>query len=207
MAKEQVKEIQGFFPDLKLVHIPIKTKGDKDKLTPISDVRDGNFFTAEIEEALIKGEIDFAVHSAKDIEEDMPGELKIAALTKSISPHECLVASGNLTLKKLPPGASVGVSGKKRKAALKKYRSDLVVKDIRGDIEERLRQLDQGKFDAIVVAHAALIRLRLKNRIAEIISPEIIAPHPLQGSLALQVRSDNQRLIDLFNTVDTRRNE
>ena len=207
LAKEQVKEIQGFFPDLKFVHIPIKTKGDKDKLTPISDIGDGNFFTAEIEEALIKGEIDFAVHSAKDIEENMPGVLKIAALTKSISPYECLVAAGNLTLKKLPPGASVGVSSNKRKAALKKYRSDLVVKDIRGNIEERLSQLDQGKFDAIVVAHAALIRLKLKNRIAEIISPEIIAPHPLQGSLALQVRSDNQRLIDLFSTVDTRRNE
>lgn len=202
LAKEQVKEIKNFFPDLEFVHIPIETKGDKDKLTSISETEESNFFTAEIEEALIKGEIDLAVHSAKDIEENMPGELKIAALTKSISPYECLVASGSLTLAKLPKGASIGVSSKKRKTAIKKYRGDLTVKDIRGNIEERLRQLDQGKFDALVVAHAALIRLGLEDRIAEIISPEIIRAHPLQGSLALQVRSDNQRLLDLFSAVD-----
>lgn len=202
LAKAQVREVQNFFPGMNFLHIPIETKGDKDKLTSISETGESGFFTAEIEKALINNEIDFAVHSAKDLEDRVPDGLRIAALTRSISPYECLVSSSGLTLEKLADGAIVGTSSKKRKDALKKFRVSLVAKDIRGDIEDRLRQLDEGSFDAIIVAHAALIRLGLLNRITEIISEKVIPAHPLQGSLALQVREDDEYLIKLFSSID-----
>ena len=105
-------------------------------------------------------------------------------------------------MEKLPLGACVGTSSRKRRKALMNFRPDLDVKDIRGDIDERLAQLDSGKFDAIIVAHAALIRLGYEDRIAEIIPREIMEPHPLQGSLAVQIRRDRDDLSAIFRSLD-----
>jgi len=131
----------------------------------------------------------------------MPGQLMIVALTGSVSPYECLVSRSGKTLNGLAPGAVIGTSSKKRQGAVLKYRKDLIVKDIRGDIEERLHKLDTGKFDAVIIAHAALIRLGFKNRIAEIISRDIIMPHPLQGRLAVQVKKERRDLIRIFRGI------
>ncbi len=205
LAVKQAEEIQNQIPSLRFKTILIETQGDKDKKTLFSAIEGSDFFTREIEEALLSGSIDAAVHSAKDLEEVMPAQLSIAAITASISPYECLVSRGNRRLDTLSYQAKVGTSSGKRKQALLRYRPDLQVCNIRGTIEERLRQLDQGKFDAIIMAHAALIRLRLEERIAEIISPEIIEPHPLQGALAVQVRADDSRLIRLFSKIGGKR--
>ena len=205
LAVKQAEEIQNQILSVRFKTILIETQGDKDKKTPFSAIEGSDFFTREIEEELLSGRIDAAVHSAKDLEEVMPAQLSIAAITASISPYECLVSRGNRRLDTLSYRAKVGTSSSKRKQALLKYRPDLQVCDIRGTIEERLRQLDQGKFDAIIMAHAALIRLRLEERIAEIISPEIIQPHPLQGALAVQVRADDSRLIRLFSKIGGKR--
>lgn len=205
LAFKQAEEIQAQLPDVRFKIIPIPTRGDKDKETPLSGFRQDDFFTREIEQALIKGEIDLAVHSAKDLELDMPQDLVIAAITASISPYECLVSRGNKRLDTLACGARVATSSSKRKQALKAYRPDLRVCDVRGTIEERLHQFDQGRFDAIIMAHAALIRLGQVGRIAEIISPEIIEPHPLQGALAVQVRASDRELIGLFTVLDQRK--
>jgi hydroxymethylbilane synthase len=129
---------------------------------------------------------------------DMPEGLVIAAMTSSLSPFECLVSRGNILLKELTSRAIVGTSSRNRKVALTGFRPDLVVKDMRGNIDERLKQLDDGKFDAIIVAHAAMIRLGFEHRIAEIISKEIMEPHPLQGRLAIQIRRDRQDLFNVF---------
>jgi len=201
LAIRQVEEIIGYFPDIKFEITPIRTGGDKDKMTPLSDMDGSDFFTKEIETALLKNEIDIAVHSAKDLEEKTPAGLIIAALTESISPYECLVSKDHTVLKRLPYGAVVGTSSKKRRDAIRLYKGDFIVKDIRGDIEERLTKLDRGDFDAIIVAHAALLRLGLKDRISEIIDPEIIKPHPLQGRLAVQVRDNRMELIELFRRI------
>jgi hydroxymethylbilane synthase len=203
LSLKQADEIKGIFPAIDFEVITYQTQGDRDKGTPFTEFEGSDFFTRQLEDALLKKEIDVAVHSAKDLEENpLPG-LTIAAITASISPYECLVSRGNRSLDGLKSGSRVATSSSKRKTALLRYRSDLIMCDLRGNIAERLYQLDAGKFDALIVAHAALIRLGLENRIAEIISEQIILPHPLQGSLALQVRSDNKRLIDLFGTVDT----
>jgi len=202
LALKQVEEVRARLPQLQIEGVPIETRGDKDKASPLSDKENSDFFTREIEQALLNGSIDAAIHSAKDLEEEIPQGLVIAAITSSISPFECLVSRGNLTLEKLSPLARVGTSSQKRKQVLANFRPDLIVKDIRGNIDERLKQLDDGKFDAIIIAHAALIRLGLEHRIAEIISKEIMEPHPLQGRLAIQIREDRDDLAVIFRSLD-----
>lgn len=201
LALKQVEEIGALFPDVGFEIVKIKTRGDRDKLTPISLSGAGDFFTFDLEQALLDKRIDAAIHSAKDLEKNIPDGLIVAAVTKCISPYECLVSNSNLKLAELPAGSRVGTSSKIRKEALARHRKDLLIKDIRGTIEERLRQLDKGDFEAIIVAHAALIRLGITERIAEIIPVEIIQPHPLQGRLAVEVRKDNRDLFRLFRRI------
>lgn len=207
LAIKQVEEISSLLPEILVKIIPIETRGDRDKTTHLSEMEGTNFFTHEIEKALISGHIDAAIHSAKDLESSLPDGLMIAAITHSISPFECLVSRGNIRLENLPFGAIIGTSSVKRKEAIIRFRSDLVVKDIRGDIDERLKQLDSGKFDALIIAHAALIRMGYEHRIAQIISEEIIKPHPLQGALAIEVRQNNPELVKLLSDLDTRKAE
>lgn len=207
LALIQAEEIEAGFPGLSFQKIIISTDGDIDKNTPFSAVVASDFFTRQIEEALLDGKIDAAVHSAKDLGQVLPAKLAVAAITASISPYECLVSRGKKKLNELPPGARVGTSSQKRKDALMRYRRDLLPCDIRGNIEDRLQQLDEGGFDAIIMAHAALIRLGYEDRIAEIISAAIILPHPLQGSLAVQVRSDDREMTGLFSKLDIRKGE
>ncbi|MDP2905725.1 MAG: hydroxymethylbilane synthase [Candidatus Omnitrophota bacterium] len=202
LALKQVEEVRRRLPRQRVEIIPIRTDGDIDRVSSLVDKEGSDFFTRQIEQALIDGSIDAAVHSAKDLERDMPQELMIAAVTRSISPFECLVSRGNFGLKSLPLGVRVGTSSQKRKKALLNYRPDLSIKDIRGDIDERLARLDNGEFDAIIVAHAALIRLGYKERIAEVIPKEIMEPHPLQGRLAIQIRKDREGLLDIFRSLD-----
>ncbi len=181
--------------------MPIETDGDRDKTTPLTSVGK-DFFTYDIERALLDGRIDIAVHSAKDLEgEPLPG-LVIAATTRSISIFDSLVSREGLKLKELPCKAIIGTSSKKRKLGIKSFRRDLIAKDLRGNIDERLDKLDNGEYDAIIVAHAALIRLGYQDRITEIIDPSIIRPHPLQGRLAIEVRQDRKDLIELFKKID-----
>jgi hydroxymethylbilane synthase len=202
LAIKQVEEIKGRLPKINFNIVPIETKGDKDKTTPLAGQEKSDFFTHEIETALLKGRIDAAVHSAKDIEDTPPAGLMIVATTRSISPFESLVSKRDIRLEELPFGAIVGTSSIKRKIAILHFRRDLIVKDIRGNVDERIEQLDRGEFDAIVVAHAALLRLGYQDRITEVIAPTVIEPHPLQGRLSVQVRSDRRDLIDLFRSIN-----
>ncbi|MBU4487586.1 MAG: hydroxymethylbilane synthase [Candidatus Omnitrophica bacterium] len=202
LAKKQAEEIAKRIPQFRVNITAIDTKGDLDKQTPLFGREDSDLFTREIEEALLKGDIDAAVHSAKDLESNIPSGLVIAAMTRSISPLECLVSRGNLSLNELPPGARVGTSSLKRKESLLRFRNDLVVEGIRGNIDERLAQLDSARYDAIIIAHAALIRLGYEQRIAQIIPREIIEPHPLQGRLCVQIRRDRCDLSDIFGSLN-----
>ena len=204
LALKQVEEVQRLLPEVRLEIIPIGTSGDKDKATPLAYREESDFFTDEIEQALLAGSIDIGIHSAKDLERDIPDGLVIAALTKSISPDECLVSRGSILLDKLPAGSRIATSSRKRRDAILSFRPDLVVEGIRGNIDERLAQLDSGKFDTMIVAHAALIRLGLEYRITQIIPQEIIPPHPLQGRLAVQIRSDREDLLEIFRSIDER---
>lgn len=208
LALKQVEEVLGrlgeYWPEMRAVFIGIDTYGDKDKITPISEIEGTDFFTAEIDRALLKGDIDFAVHSAKDLPDQIPTGLVIAAITKSIGPYDALVSKNNLKIEKLKSGAKIGVSSERRKSQLKKYRKDFQVQDIRGNIGERLEKLDNDGLDAVIVAGCALIRLGLENRITQSLPFDILRPHPLQGSLAIVTRQDNKELIDLLKVLDGR---
>jgi len=218
LALKQVDEILGYlkkyYPDIKTEIVGIETYGDKDSQTPISEIEGTDFFTKELETALLKTEIDFAIHSAKDLPEDIPEGLIVAAITKSIDPYDALVSKNNLKLRELPHGSRIGTSSVRRKTQLKVYRNDFQVVDIRGNIEERLGLLDsneqrttnneQRNLDAIVIAACGLKRLRLEYRITERIPFDILKPHPLQGALAVETRKDDLDLIEMFSKINSR---
>lgn len=201
-AEEVISSLRFFYTQIDYEVLGIDTYGDKDKKTSISEIEGSDFFTREIDETLLRGDIDFAVHSAKDLPDEILKGLHIAAITKSIDPYDALVSKRNLKIEQLRKGAKIGASSQRRKAQLKKYRDDFQIIDIRGNIEERLKKLDNDGLDAIIVAACALVRLGLEDRITQRIPFEILTPHPLQGSLAIEVRKDNQRLIDLLKVLD-----
>jgi len=204
LAVKQAEEIISSLHGARFEIVRIETAGDRDRRTPLSMLEGSDFFTREIEEALLAGRIDAAVHSAKDVEEKPPKDLVIVAVTASISPYDCLVSKGREPLGRLPGGAVVGTSSTKRKEAVLKFRNDLIIKDIRGNVEERLARLDNGEYDAIIAAHAALMRLGYEDRIAEIIPDAVIKTHPLQGSLAIQIHKERRDLAGIFGRLDER---
>lgn len=208
LALRQVEEIlralRKFYPDFEAEIIGIDTYGDKDKATPISQIEGADFFTREIDDALLKGEIDFAVHSAKDLPDTLKEGLVIAAQTQSTDPYDALVSKSGLKLEKLPYGARIGTSSAWRKARLREYRNDLDIVDIRGNIEERLEKLDNGNLDGLVIAACGLVRLGLEKRITERIPFEILKPHPLQGALAIVTRAEDLKLHSLLSVIDSR---
>lgn len=206
LALKQVEEVLGylrqFHSGIEAEIIGIDTYGDRDKTIPISDMEGTDFFTREIEEALLAGRIDFAVHSAKDLPDKIPQGLIVAAITESKDPYDALVSKENLEIDRLKKGAKIGASSLRRKTQLKKYRDDFRVTDIRGNIEERLNKLDKDGLDAIVVAACALVRLGLGDKLTQRIPFEILTPHPLQGALAIETRKDDKKLIDLLRGLN-----
>lgn len=206
LALKQVEEVIGslkrFYPWFTYEIVGIDTYGDLDKITPISDIEGTDFFTREIDQALLIGEIDFAVHSAKDLPDELKKGLTVVAITTSIDPYDALVSRKDLRIDQLPLGAKIGASSQRRKIQLKRYRADFQIVDIRGNIDERLNILNKDGLDAIVVAACALVRLGLEDTIAQRVPFEILKPHPLQGSLAIEARKDNIELIDLLKVLN-----
>ncbi|MFH1772522.1 MAG: hydroxymethylbilane synthase [Candidatus Omnitrophota bacterium] len=200
LAFKQAEEIESKLEGVSFEFVFIATKGDKDKQTPLSIIEDSDFFTREIEMALLCGRIDAAVHSAKDLEEYPPSDLVTAALTKSVSPYDCLVSHQGYNLQDIPSGAVVGTSSKNRKASVIKNRPDIITKDIRGNIDERLVKLDRGQYDAVVMAEAALLRLGC-TRPRWIVPFFVISPHLLQGRLAVQIHKKRKKLSDIFRRI------
>lgn len=164
----------------------IRTTGDKITDVPLAKVGIKGLFTKEIEEALLSSHIDLAVHSLKDMPTDLPAGLEIAAVPEREDARDAMVGA---RLADLPAGARVGTSSLRRAAQLRRLRQDLTVESIRGNVDTRLRKLDEGQFDAIVMAAAGLKRLGWDDRIAETLSPEIMCPAPGQGALAIETRT------------------
>ncbi|URA09222.1 uroporphyrinogen-III C-methyltransferase [Thermospira aquatica] len=204
LSLKQVEEVFSELPEkLEYQLIPILSYGDKHK--KISLMRKDlpqDFFTKELDEAILLNKADVAIHSAKDLPFPLPYNISLIALTKGKSQEDALVSRNNRKLLDLPPRAKIGVSSPARKAQILGLRKDLKVVPIRGTIEERIALVDQGKVDAIVVALCALERLHIEDKIAEILPFET---HPLQGKLAVTARSDRPELRKLFFSIDERR--
>jgi hydroxymethylbilane synthase len=165
----------------------IHTTGDRITDVPLAKVGGKGLFTKEIEEALLRGDIDVAVHSMKDMPTDIPGGLAIAAIPEREDPRDAMVG---VALASLPEGAHVGTSSLRRSAQLCALRPDFVIESIRGNVDTRLRKLEDRHFDSIVLAAAGLRRLGLEGRIAEVLEPEVMCPAVGQGALAVETRGD-----------------
>jgi hydroxymethylbilane synthase len=169
----------------------IKTTGDKITDVPLAKVGTKGLFTKEIEEALLDGRADLAVHSLKDLPTELPAGLVLAAVPQREDPRDAVVGR---TLADLPPGAKVGTSSLRRAAQLRQLRPDLQVESVRGNLDTRLRKLDEGQYDAILLAAAGLKRLGWGDRIAEILAPEQMCPAVGQGALAIETRSGFEKV-------------
>jgi len=179
----------------------IITKGDRNMAPIPLDTVGKAWFTAEIEDALQKGEIDLAVHSHKDLPPEMPEGFAVAAVLKRSDPRDALVARAAKRLTDLPEGAIVGTDSLRRKALLLQHRPDLVVRSIRGNVDTRLRKLYDEQYDALVLAAAGLERLERLDAVSEFLDPTSFVPAIGQGVLAVEARSDNTVLWGMLRAI------
>ena len=185
----------------------IKTSGDIQKDAPLAIIGGKGVFTKELEEALLSGRIDLAVHSLKDLPTTLPEGLTIAAISEREDARDALVLREGLainqpSIKNLPAGCVVGTSSPRRLSQLKHLRPQLVVKELRGNVDTRLRKLDAGEYDAVILASAGLRRLGLAHRISAPIEIEEMLPAVGQGALAVETRSSDEETASLLASLD-----
>lgn len=200
-------QLQSRWPALRIEPITIKTSGDKILDQPLRDAGGKGLFIKELEQALLDRRIDFAVHSYKDVPVTMPlvddTDLLIAATPKRHDPRDVLACASAATIKDLPPGATVGTSSLRRRCQLLALRPDLIVTDIRGNIDTRLKKWQSGQCDALVLAMAGVQRAELwDDALMHPIAPQDLLPAPGQGALALQCRRGDHASIALLQPLD-----
>jgi hydroxymethylbilane synthase len=161
-----------------------------------------SLFTKEIDEFLINREIQIAVHSMKDLTADLPSGLTIAAIPRRVDHRDAMISRGKRKFEQLPAGASVGTSSPRRRTQLLAARSDLKIEEMHGNVDTRLRKLEAGDYDAIVVAAAGLIRLGLEKRATEFLSTKVMLPAIGQGALAVECRQDDDELLPILSRID-----
>ncbi len=195
--------LQARDPGLRVEIAIITTAGDRQLDTPLPLIRGKGVFTEEIESALLNGEIDFAVHSLKDLHVEKRPGIVIGAITERGGAEDVLISRSNLRLAQLPAGSKIGTSSPRRSAQLLHLRPDLMPISIRGNVETRIRKAQDptGEFDAIVLARAGLDRLDLSPVAVETLSLELMLPAPGQGALAVQTRND-LRLLEMLSAIN-----
>ena len=179
----------------------IRTTGDTIRDRPLTEAGGKGLFTKEIEEALIAGAIDLAVHSAKDMPTFLPPQLRIGAVLEREDARDVFISHKAKTLADLPEGARVGTASLRRQALVKRLRGDLAVVPMRGNVETRLRKLAAGEVDAIVLALAGLKRLGLADAATAVLSIDEFLPAVGQGTIAIEARGDDERMLDLLRAV------
>ncbi len=180
----------------------IKTSGDKLQTAALAASGTKGLFIKEIEEALLAGQVDLAVHSMKDLPTDLPEGLGVAAVPEREDPHDALVSKGRVTLGQLPAGARIGTSSLRRQSQLLALRADLTMVPMRGNVDTRLRKLERGDCDALVLAGAGLKRLGFAGRITSWFSETEIAPAVGQGALAIEIRLQNAAVREAVAPLD-----
>lgn len=194
-VRKQLFAATGMEPEI----IIIKTAGDKMHQAAVTQIGGKGIFIKELEEALLEESIDLAVHSVKDVPTDIPSRLMFPAVCRRDDVRDCLAGS---TLANLRHGARVGTSSLRRQAQLRHLRQDLDFRDLRGNVDTRLRKVESGEYEAVVVAKAGLDRLGLSGRISEILSPEVCMPAVGQGAIAVECRLKDTEAGDLLAPLD-----
>jgi len=188
--------------DINVKLIIIKTTGDTDRISSLEKIGGTGVFTKKIEQALINKTIDIAVHSAKDLPSVDANGLMIGAVPERGPIEDVWIAKDNSSFADTKPGSVVGTSSPRRKAMLLHMRSDLIVRDIRGNIETRLSKLSLSGYDALIAARAGLYRLGFDDETTEILSPDIFIPAPGQGALAVQIRCDDKNIKEIVSLLN-----
>jgi hydroxymethylbilane synthase len=189
-------------PDISVELVVIKTKGDKIQDVPLAKVGGKGLFVKEIEEAILEGRVDLAVHSMKDMPAEIPEGLCIGAIPEREDPRDVLISGSGRGLEGLDRGARVGTSSLRRAAQLRHGRPDLDVRPLRGNLDTRMRKLDEGRFDAVVLAAAGVKRLGLARRITQYLSPETVLPAVGQGALCIEIRENDPHIGPLAGALD-----
>jgi hydroxymethylbilane synthase len=180
----------------------IVTTGDKTLDGPLQSVGGKGAFLKEIEEALLAGEVDLAVHSLKDVPTALPEGLALSAILERADPRDAVLAAGGRTLAALPAGSRVGTTSLRRQAQLRAARPDLAVGDLRGNVDTRIRRLREGRFDAIVLALAGLARLGRAGEATEVLDVETMLPAPGQGAVAIETRAKDREVGEAVAPLD-----
>ena len=187
--------IESQYPEVTVELVKIVTKGDKILDVPLAKVGGKGLFVKEIEEAMLRGEIDLAVHSMKDVPAELPPELHLGIITRREDPRDAFVSNKYTVLADLPEGAKVGTSSLRRRSQLAVIRPDLLIEDLRGNLDTRLRKLDDGVYHAIILAAAGLNRLGWSERAASFFSPAEMLPAVGQGAVGIELRRDAEALL------------
>ena len=205
---EYVKaELLRHHPQLNVELVPMSTQGDKILDTPLAKIGGKGLFVKELEQAMLDGRADIAVHSMKDVPVDFPPGLMLHTICPRENPQDAFVSNQFNSLAELPLGAVVGTSSLRRQCQLKALRPDLTVRDLRGNVNTRLAKLDNGEFAAIILAAAGLIRLGFAARIASLLPVDLSLPANGQGAVGIECRSDDlaiQRLLAPLEHAATR---
>lgn len=206
-AEEVASRLAGAHQNLHMEICVIRTVGDKVLDVALSRIGDKGLFTREIELALLEGEIDLAVHSLKDLPSELPPGLALVAVLPRVNPADVLLSRGEKCLDELPAGAVIGSSSLRRCAQLKAYRPDLDVVDIRGNVETRIRKMEEQGLDAIILAYAGLSRLGLEASITQVLPAEIMLPAAGQGAIAVEIRENDSHTRELLQAIKSETTE
>ena len=195
-------ELERFHSDLTVELVPMSTQGDIILDTPLAKIGGKGLFVKELEQAMLDGRADIAVHSMKDVPVEFPEGLELNTICEREDPRDAFVSNKYKSLDELPQGAVVGTSSLRRQCQVRALRPDLDIRDLRGNVNTRLAKLDNGDYDAIILAAAGLLRLEMPERIAEFIEPETSLPANGQGAVGIECRSDDERVKALLEPLE-----
>ncbi len=200
---EYVKaQLESFHSNVQVELIPMTTKGDIILDTPLAKVGGKGLFVKELEVAILENRADIAVHSMKDVPVEFPEGLGLEVICPREDPRDAFVSNTIASFAQLPQGAIVGTSSLRRQCQIKALRPDLDIRDLRGNVNTRLRKLDEGEYDAIILAAAGLIRLAMPERIKEFIAPEIMLPANGQGAVGIECRTTDDSIKALLAPLE-----
>ena len=186
------EKVLAKFPKLDVQLVPMTTEGDQRLDRSLADIGGKGLFIKELEQALLDHRADLAVHSMKDLTTEFPPSLELSVITERDDPNDALVSNKFSNLNKLPDGTVIGTSSLRRKSQLAHFYPNLMIKNLRGNLDTRLRKLDDGEYDAIILAVAGLKRLGLKERIAQVIPHSVMLPAIAQGAIGIETRFGDQ---------------
>lgn len=199
---QKLKAIYSHIKPYQLVITPQETSGDKETTRRLSDIGGKGLFTKELDQSLLNGSIDLAIYSLKDVETILPDGIDIACILEREDPRDVFISKTGTLLKELPKGSIIGTASLRRQSQLLNYRPDLKIELIRGNVPTRLQKLETEKFDGTLLALAGLKRLRLEEKITEILDPSFFVPAPGQGAIVVCIKKDRHDLRELLSLLN-----